>query len=60
MTDELTVEQKEKLMEILETWDSAHRAIRVINCLGRVIRWLLGIGSAVAIIWGVWNGSSPK
>lgn len=60
MTDELTAEQKEKLAEMLDTWDTAHRAIRFINFLGHSIKWILGAGSAIAIIWSVLHGGSPK
>lgn len=60
MPEELTTEQKEKLMEMIGTWDTAHRAIRFINFLGRTIKWVLGIGSAIAIIWSAVHGGSPK
>jgi len=58
--NELTVEQKKKLAEILETWDTYHRAIRFINVLGRILKWILGAGSAFAIMWGAWHGGAPK
>ena len=60
MPDDLTDEQREKLREMIDTWDTAHRAIKLINFLGRVIRWGLGVGSAIAIIWGTWQEGSPK
>ena len=60
MPEELTDEQKEKLVEMLDTWDTAHRSIRFINFLGRAIKWALGIGSAIAIIWSAVHGGSPK
>jgi hypothetical protein len=60
MPEELTTEQKEKLMEMIDTWDTAHRAIMFINFVGRTLKWVLGIGSAIAIIWSALHGGSPK
>lgn len=60
MTDELTPEQKEKLIEMIDTWDKAGGAIRFLTILGTVIKWCLGIGSAVAIIWSSIHGSTPR
>ncbi len=60
MTDELTPEQKEKLVEMIDTWDKAGGAIRFLTILGTIIKWLLGIGSAVAIIWSSVHGGTPK
>jgi len=60
MPEELTTEQKEKLMEMIDTWDTARRAILFINFVGRTLKWVLGIGSAIAIIWSAVHGGSPK
>lgn len=57
---ELDEDQKRKLAEIIDTWDTASKAIRFLNAVGTLIKWILGIGSAIAIIWSVWHGGSPR
>lgn len=57
---ELTPEDIEKLGEILSTWDTSVRAVKFINVLGHIIKWFLGIGSALAIIYSVFHGGSPR
>lgn len=60
MTDDLTDEQKAKLIEMIDTWDKADGAIRFLTILGTAIKWILGIGASVALIWSTLHGGSPK
>jgi len=55
---DLNDDQKQKLEEMLETWDNVHRAIRVLNLIGSILKWLIGIGASVAVIWTALH--SPK
>lgn len=48
---DLNEEQKAKLSEILEVWDSAHRAIRFLVFLGKILSWFLPLGAAATMIW---------
>lgn len=57
---DLTDDEKEKLKEMLETWDNAQRAIKALNFLGTALKWIVGLGASVAIIWGSLHGQSPK
>ncbi|TDR82218.1 hypothetical protein [Paludibacterium purpuratum] len=57
---DLTEEQKRKLEEMLDTWDSAHRAIRMLNFMGRMLKWGVGLAAGLAMIWGVFHGKTPQ
>ncbi|TDR79986.1 hypothetical protein [Paludibacterium purpuratum] len=57
---ELTEEQKRRLEEILDTWDSAHRAIRMLNFIGRVLKWIVGLAASLAMLWGALHGKGPQ
>lgn len=60
MPENLTEEEKEKLKEMLDTWEAAHRTIRFLSGTGRALKWLLGLLAPVAIIWSALHGGSPK
>ncbi len=57
---ELTDEEKKKLKEMVGTWDTASRAIKFINVIGHILKWVLGVGSAFGIIWSSFHGGSPR
>jgi hypothetical protein len=53
---DLTDEEKQKLEEMIDTWDNVHRAIKFLNAIGTAIKWLIGIGASVAIIYSSLHG----
>lgn len=57
---DLNDDQKQKLEEMLETWDNVHRAIKALNFIGGMLKWIIGIGASLAMIWGVLHGQAPK
>lgn len=56
MPSDLNDEQKARLLEMLDTWDDVHRAIKFLKFLGHAMGWMLGLGASFAIIWGATHG----
>jgi hypothetical protein len=57
---DLSEDEKRKLDEMIETWDDVHRAIQFLKATGRVVKWLIGLGASIAIIYSCVMGGSPK
>ena len=57
---EFTAEEKAILKLVIERWERFHLAIIFICGLGRVIKWFVTLGAAVAAIWtAVHFGKAP-
>jgi len=57
---EITEEQKERLLRLAEIADTLEAGLRMMQILGTIVKWVVGLGSSVAIIWGAIHGGSPK
>ncbi len=55
----LTEEEERKLAEILETWDNARMTIHFLTALGRALKWILGVASAIAVIYASYRPGAP-
>lgn len=60
MGEELTDEQKKKLNEIIETWETAGRAIKVLTFIGQMIKGIVWLASIIGAAWvyAFHNGST--
>lgn len=46
--------------EIKDILDAAKLGFKVIGGLGLLLKWAAGLGAAIATIWAIWHGASPK
>ncbi len=47
---EFTEEEKEKLRDLIESWDNVRVGVRAISILGNTIKWVAGIAVAITAI----------
>lgn len=57
---DLNDEEREKLKEMMDTWEHARIAIKFLYGLGTLLKWIIGLLGGVALIWSVLHGGSPK
>ncbi len=59
MDEHLTEDEREKLREIIKSWDSAQLGISTFRAIGNFIKWLAAVLAAGAILWAVMTGGRP-
>ena len=60
MPEDMTDEDKEKLREMIETWESAHRAIKFLCAVGNILKWTLGFLAPLTVVWAAIHGGRPS
>lgn len=60
--EQLTDEERKKLREMIDTWDSAQTGVRIVVGIGTVVKWIAGFIAAAAVIWAAIHhgGNVPK
>jgi hypothetical protein len=60
MPENLSKDDQEKLKEMIDTWETAHRAIKFLCAMGNILKWTLGVLAPLAIIWSALHGGKPS
>lgn len=60
MPENISDDDKEKLREMIDTWETAHRAIKFLCAMGSILKWTLGVLAPIAIIVSVIHGGKPS
>ena len=59
MTD-LTEDEREKVRDLLESWDNVRVGIHVLSVVGNVVKWVSGVAIAAVLLWTVVHtGKAP-
>ena len=57
---DLNETEREKLREMIESWDSAQVGISFFRVAGEIIKWLAAVLAAIAVLWAaLHNGGQP-
>ena len=46
--------------EVVTAWNDTKSALKVIQGIGKILLWLAGVGSAIALIWYFLTGKGSK
>ena len=57
---DLTEEEKVKLRVMAADWEKYHIAVRMLAWFGSVLRYAIGLGLAIASLWGYLHGNAGK
>lgn len=55
----LVTESTRSTKELLEAWNAAQGALKVVAVLGRAVKWMAGIVGAVGVIWYTMRHGGP-
>lgn len=60
--EQLTDDERAKLREMIDTWDSAQTGVRIVVGIGTVVKWIAGVIAAAAVVWAALRhgGDLPK
>lgn len=60
--EQLTDDDRKKLREIIDTWDSAQTGVRIVVGIGTLVKWIAGVIAAAAVVWAAFHhgGELPK
>ena len=53
--DQLTDEERAKIREIVESWESAQAGVRVVIGIGNVVKWLAAVATGIGVLWAVFH-----
>lgn len=51
--DDLSDDERDKLREMIKTWDDASAGVRVVVAIGNIVKWTAAVAAAVGILWAL-------